>query len=94
MSRQPNVIPSIKLTLRLPQPEWTAVSTHVYSDLEQRIPPGSYQEFFVARIREFFTSKTLDLAPFAGTPPGAFTVRGSREAIEAFTKALNGEIPI
>jgi len=61
----------------------TKLDLHLYSELEGRVPQGSHQEFLSSRIREFFESETLDLAPYAaGVPPGNQSVRGSPSTIQ------------
>ena len=56
MSRRPNIIPSTRLTLRLPEDIRAKLDLYLFSDLEGRVPLGRYQEFFVARTKEFFES--------------------------------------
>lgn len=94
MPRRPNLIPSQMLHLALPLPVLTQLNLHLYSELEACIPRGAYQRFFVERLREFFSSNQLDLAPFAGTEPGAFVVSGSPEAISVLERTLKGELPL
>lgn len=92
MSRRPNLIPSVNLTVALPLDVHTQLSSYLYSALEGRVPQGAYQRFLSDLIRGFFGGKELDLAPWLGTPAGAFTVHGSREAIAALTVKLK-ELP-
>jgi hypothetical protein len=40
-------------------------------------------------LRGYFTEQSVDLAPWAGSAPGAFLVRGSPEAIAALRKLLS-----
>ena len=94
MSRRPNTIPSIMLNVALPQPTHTRLTLHLFSEVEGRVPLGAYQRFFCERIDEFFSNGQLDLAPWAGTDPGAFVVSGSPETLIVLAKALKGEIPI
>ena len=54
MSRRPNVIPPTRLTLRLPEDVRAKLDLHLFSELEGRVPQGRYQEFFLARIKEYF----------------------------------------
>lgn len=56
MSRPPNIIPPTRLTLRLPEDVRARLDLYLWSELEGRVPFGRYQEFFLARIREFFDS--------------------------------------
>ena len=57
MSRRPNVIRPVKLTLHLPEDIYVKVATHLYSPSAQRIPDGAWQRFFIARINEFFAKE-------------------------------------
>ncbi len=94
MPRPTNTIPTVNLTVRLPQDIHARLALHLHSDLEGRIPFAAYQKFLTERIKEFFESDRLDLAPFAGTTPDAFVVRGSPEAVAVLRKALKGEVPV
>lgn len=93
MSRRPNVVPSQLLNLSIPLDVHSKMTIHLYSDLEQRVPYGAYAAFLSERVREFFSSARLDLAPFINGDPGAFIVTGPPEAIAVLEKALKGELP-
>lgn len=88
MARRPSPIPTVKLTTTLPLDIHTQLSLHLYSEVEGSIPPGSYQSFIVARCREFFGEKRLDLAPYVGSTPGDFIIHGNPSAIDLLVKAL------
>lgn len=88
MSRRPNAIPSIKLTLMLPSDIHELLTSSVYSELEERVPVGAYQSFFIARIREYFKQEHLDLAAYIGSSPGAWVISGTPEAIAAVKAKL------
>lgn len=92
MSRRPNTIPSIRLTTALQEDVHTKIALHLYSPIIGAIPAGAWAAFIEARTREFFSSRELDLAPYAGTEPGAFKVRGEPAAIEMLEKTLRGEL--
>ncbi len=94
MSRRPNLVPSMMLNLALPQPVYSRLVLHLFSDLEGRVPLGAYQRFFSERIQEFFSQHHLDLAPWAGSNPGDFVVSGSPEALEILKRTLKGEVPV
>ena len=89
MPRRPNIIPSLQQLFRIPQDVKAKLDLHLFSELEGRVPKGKYQEFFVARIKEYFDWKTLDLAPY-NFPSGCF-VRGPKDAIELLERKLNGK---
>lgn len=88
MARRPNPIPSQQLNVALPTPVFVQLGAFLYSDLEGRVPHGAYSRFVTERVREYFTSQHIDLAPYLGTDPGAFILSGSPEAVAALTKLL------
>ena len=89
MSRRKNLIPSIYLNLALPLDVHTRLSAHLFSPLEGRVPLGRYAAFITERVREAFEAAEVDLAPWLGSPSGAFLVRGTPEAIEHLTNLLS-----
>lgn len=89
--RKPDLDPSVPMQLKLPGTIWARVTAHLFSDLEGRVPKGKIQEFFVARIREYFEWRRLDLAPF-GFPPGFF-VAGPKEMIDIVEADLKARRP-
>ncbi len=91
MSRPRGILRPIPLTLKLPEDERTRLDLFLYSDLESKVPFGAYQRFFLARLNEFFTWKTLDLGPYLGTTPGTFAIRGNPEVLKALEAHLKGE---
>ncbi len=88
MPRPKNLIPSVKLTTALPLDAYTQLTTHLFSPLENRVPHNAYATFLADRIREFFSSRPLDLSPYNGTNPGTFSVRGSPESIAELRRLL------
>ena len=93
MGRRANLIPSIQLNVALPKTSYDQLTNYLYSPLEGKVPLGSYQSFLTARIREFFTETSLDLAlVIPSLPPSVRTVHGSPEAI-AQLKTLLGVTP-
>lgn len=86
MSRRPNIDRPIAMTLKLPESIRARLDLHLFSELEGRVPQGRYQEFFLARIQEFFSWQRLDLAPY-GFPEGFF-VSGPAEMIQELEKEL------
>jgi len=90
--RRPNAIPSVSLNLSLPIDVHTRLSADLYSELEQRVPHGAYSRKFTELIRAHYSSTNLDLAPWAGSFPGSWTVAGSPDAI-AILKLLLGKLP-
>jgi hypothetical protein len=88
MSKRANVIPSQPLNVALPLPLYTQLSAHLYSELEGRVPHGAFSRFFIDLLRGYFSEQHLDLAPFVGSPPGAFILHGSPEAVDACRRNL------
>lgn len=88
MAKRPNLIPSIQLEVHIPQDLYTQLTLHLFSELEGRVPFGAYRAFFSERIREFFLSRRLDLAPFAGCPPNTYFISGTPAALEMLELAL------
>lgn len=84
-----NIIPTVKKLLTLPEDVVAKVDLFLFSDLEQRVPQGAYQAFYVARIKEFFDWQRLPLEPY-GFPPGFF-VAGPKEMIARLEAKLKGE---
>ena len=81
MPRPANLIPTESLHIMIPQDVYVRLCLHLHSEVEDRIPHGAFQAFFVARIREFFSDEHLDLAPYTGATPGVFIISGTPEAI-------------
>jgi hypothetical protein len=94
MSRPPNIIPSVDLHVTLPQDLKQKLDLMLFSEVEQRIPKGAYQQFFCARLREWMELRNLDLAPWSGGAPGEWVLKGRKEALAWLTDALAaGENP-
>lgn len=68
MSRRPNIIPSVKLTTRIPMDVMVKLDSFLYSEVEGRIPLGAYQKFFVERIQEFFAKQEESVHAEPRTP--------------------------
>ncbi len=89
MPRPKNAVPTVNLNLALPVDLRAKLNLHLYSELEGRVPQAAYQEFFSARLREFFARRELDLAPYvAEGVPGQQRVFGDAAAIEALERRL------
>lgn len=86
MPRKPDLDRPIPLNLKLPERIRARLDLFLFSPLEGRVRQGSYQEFFLVRIQEFFDWKRLDLAPY-GFAPGYF-IAGPREMVEAIERRL------
>ena len=90
MSKRAALIPSVQLNVALPLDVHTRLTAHLYSEFEGRVPQGGYQALLTDLIRNYFSHKHLDLAPFAGSDSGAFVVSGAPEAIAKLEQILKG----
>lgn len=88
MPKPKNVVPTEVLNTVIPIDVYTMMTSFLYSEAEGRVPHGAYSRFLSARIREYFTQRQLDLAPLVGTPPGAFFISGTSEALEQLIAAF------
>lgn len=53
--RPPATTPSIPLNVALPIDIKARMDVHLFSDIEQRVPKGSYSFFLTALLRQFFS---------------------------------------
>ena len=61
----------MRLETTLPTSIYMPVHLHLYSELEGKVPQGAWQRFLIERIKEFFSTRVLDLEPF-GFPPATY----------------------
>lgn len=92
MPHPKNAIPSVYLRVGLPEDIHTKMTLYLYSEFEQRVPQGSYQNFLSNLIRGFFNHRRLDLAPFANVEPGTYVVQGSEATLALLKRTLKGDI--
>ncbi len=83
-----NVIPTVYTGVRLPEDLRAKMDLHLFSEAEQRVPKGAHQRFISQLLREFFDSKSLDLAPYTGTLPETFKIRGSPRSVDTLISLL------
>jgi len=88
MGQPKKVIPTAPLTVRIPEPLLNRLTLFLWSESEERVPHGEHQRFFVSLLNKFFSSRELDLAPYLGTPPGAYIVSGTPAVVEALERLL------
>lgn len=88
--RPRSLSPSIDTHLFLPEEIHTQISLALWSDVEGRVPHGQMSAFFVARAREFFGRKPLDLGPYLGQPTGTFVVWAEPGVLEILETKLKG----
>lgn len=86
MPRRPELDRPTLLNLSLPESVRAKLDLLLFSELEGRVPKGAYQDFFIARIQEFFGWKKISLTPY-GFPEGYF-VAGPKEMLEELEKEL------
>ena len=91
MPRRPNPIPPVGLNTKLPADVHAQLTLHLFSDVEGRVPHGAYQEFLVARIKEFFATKPFDLSPYTGLDPTTHTVTGTPIALATLKQLLEAQ---
>lgn len=89
MPARKNPVPTVKLTTTLPADVHDKLSLYLYSESECRIPKGAYQDFISARVREFFSHRRIDLAPFLGTDPGVCIISGAVDTIQLLEERLS-----
>lgn len=89
MPRRPSPIRPTLLHVSLPEDIRGRLDLHLFSPLEQRVPKGAYQTFFIERILDFFKTRRLDLSLY-GLPPGYF-VRGPIEMVTALEELLRAK---
>lgn len=82
MARRPNIIRPVPLTTHLPEDVRASLDLHLFSQVDGCVPPGAYQKFFVARIKEFFSTKAVDISEYFNRPAGTFIVKGTQETCE------------
>ena len=64
MPRRPNIDRPVRLELKMRASIRHRLDLWLWSESEQRVPKGKYQEFFEERTQAFFNNARLDLAPF------------------------------
>lgn len=55
--KRPKVIRPTRLHLALPEDIRARLDLYLFSTVEQRVPFGAYQTFFVERVQEFLSRK-------------------------------------
>lgn len=79
MPRRPNIDRPVRLELKMRESIRSKVDLYLFSEVEQRVPKGKYQEFFEERTVAFFNNAKLDLTPF-GFPEG-FYIEAPKEML-------------
>ena len=74
--------------MSLPEDVALRLQLFLTSDLDGKVPFAAYQQFFVARINEFFGTRTLDISEPLGAEPGTYSVRANLLTLQALTTKL------
>ncbi len=88
MSRPPAIVPNSVLNVAIPAALRKRLDELLFSDVEGRVPKGAYMEFFAARLREYFTNRPLDLAPYLGSVPSEHIVVAPIATLAALQQLL------
>jgi hypothetical protein len=88
MGRQPSIRKSSPLEVSLDEELRALLDIRLWSQAENRVPKGAYKTYLDRLLAVDLKGDRLDLAPYAGTLPGAATVTGSREAIAVLKETL------
>jgi len=83
--RKPNIDRPVRLELKMRESIRSRLDLWLWSEAEQRVPKGKYQEFFEERTKAFFDNARLDLTPFGIE---GIVVEGSKDAIAALQARL------
>lgn len=88
MPRKANIDRPTRLELKMRESIRSRLDVWLWSETEQRVPMGKYQEFFEERVQSFFNNVRLDLTPFGME---GIIVEGSKDAIATLQeRLLNG----
>jgi uncharacterized protein YcgL (UPF0745 family) len=55
--KTPKIIRPTRLEVSIPEDLRARLDLYLYSEVENRVPFGAYQKFFVERMKEFFSEK-------------------------------------
>lgn len=89
MGRPKNLVPSYHLMVAIPLPLFTRVTAQLYSELEGRVPLGSYSNLFTNLLNQHFSGESLDLSPYLPeTLPGQNIVSAPPSTIATLRRLL------
>jgi hypothetical protein len=91
MPRKAAITPNKHLHTTIPPELAAKLDLFLWSEVEGKVPQGAYQSFIVKAIRDFFTYRELDLAPYLGAMPGEYTIKGNIVSLDALMKHLEGK---
>lgn len=84
--RKPLITPTRSLHIHIEEPLAKLIDERLYSEAEQRVPKGAYQEFFTEASVKLLRLRPLDLSPYIGSIPMehiVFAFEGSIEALKS-----------
>jgi hypothetical protein len=55
VARPPNIFPSIRLELKLPENIYARLISELYSPSQGRVPQGAYQKFFLQLLNQHWS---------------------------------------
>jgi hypothetical protein len=88
MARPRNIVRPVSLRTTFPEDIRGRLDLYLWSDVENKVPQGAYQQFLISRIREFFEDASLDIGPWLAPVEPPMLIRGSPRAIDALTTYL------
>jgi len=86
--RPPLAEPTLPLTVRIEEKLLARLNIELHSQVEGRVPKGSYRAVFEMLLRRFWEHKQLDLAPYLGTMPGEAIVHATPAVLERLRNLL------
>lgn len=90
MPKRAAIVPNRVIHTTFPPELMTKLELLLWSEAEGRIPKGDLQSFLVARIQEYFSNRSLDLAPYLGSLPGEHMVQANDHTLSRLITHLQG----
>lgn len=91
MPRKPAVTPNKHLHTTIPADLAARLDLLLWSELENRVPQGAYQDFICNAIRDFFNKRTVDISPYLpDTPPGQHFITATSDTLRLVLNQLRG----
>lgn len=88
MPKPKQLVPYRHIHTTIPKPLSDRLDLFLWSDLEQRVPQGAFQQFLIDRLNQFFNHRTLDIAPYVGCTPGVHLIQGPVETLRLLQQAF------
>lgn len=92
--RKPLVNPTRSLHTHIDAALAKAIDQRLWSEAEQRVPKGAYQEFITEAVVRMMRQQPLDLSPFLGSMPSEHVIYAfpaTKEALEQLLLAASRE---